>query len=145
MLGIPIAVVGRVSGEFANAVSSSGALTFYSSILYRAKTQAVEINVGNFTIKVFAAKSGGEFGARCRVVGSMAVALMALYGLLSAPVSLIGRSWTSLNPISATQSITRATRRGRRFQVILSAQGKQRCQHSRDFFLRRQIHFLATD
>ena len=33
------------------------------------------------------------------------MALIALYGLLSAPVSLTGRSWTSLNPIPATQSI----------------------------------------
>src|SRR6202022_552703 len=46
-----------------------------------------------------------EPGARCSVVGSIALALIALYGLLSPPISLIGRSCTSLNPISAAQSI----------------------------------------
>src|SRR6266481_509 len=61
---------------------------FYRTILYGATTQGVQINIDN-----------------CSVKGSIAMALIALYGLLSAPISLMGRSWTSLNPTSATQSI----------------------------------------
>ena len=66
--------------------------------------------------------------------------LMALYGLLSPPVSLIGRSCTSAKPASAAQSMNR-----RNVPVSpmpwsdLRAKGENRDQHPGDPVVGRQM------
>ena len=105
-------------------------------MLHRAFAQFLEIVLRDDLVEVFLRQILRRSGARCSVVGSSATALIALYGLLSPPISLIGRSWTTLNPIPAAQSINcRNASRSPMPRSVFRAKREQRRQHSRDLLL----------
>ena len=90
-------------------------------------------------------KSSGEPGARSSVVGSIAIELMALYGLLSPPVSLIGKSCTRWKPASADQSMnSRKAPRSPMPRSLAPRSAKSGDEDAGDLFFWREFH-LATD